>query len=117
MIGYLYSTIGVITAFGYLPQVLALIRAQTKCEEVSLRAWIIWEYTSIVSLLYGLFELNDLKFTLVNTVNTFFVSLIVAIIIYKRHKYRDHIPVMIDETDIPDETDIAQNIDVNYSGS
>ncbi len=97
MIGILYSTVGVVVTFGYLPQVYKLLRSQTPCRDISLIAWLIWDYTSIVSLLYSVFDVEDLKLSIVNSINVFFITTIILVTLYKRRKYSD--VVMINETE------------------
>ncbi len=88
MISFLYSTVGIIVAFGYLPQIARLLRSKTRCDDISIPAWIIWNYTAIISLLYGYFDLSDLKLTIVNLVNVVCISSIILITLFKRKKYR-----------------------------
>ncbi len=87
MISFLYSTVAIIVAIGYLPQTMRLIRSRTNCPDIALWTWFIWNYTAIVSLLYSIIELQDLKLSIVNGVNVFFISLIIIITMYKRRKY------------------------------
>ena len=89
MISFLYSTVAVIVAFGYLPQTIRLIHSHTNCPDIALWTWFIWNYTAIISLLYSVIELQDLKLSIVNGVNVFFISLIITITIYKRRKYKN----------------------------
>ena len=93
MIATLYTTVGIVVAIGYMPQTLKLIRAQSKCSDISILAWLIWNYTAIVSLLYSVYELDDFKLSMVNGVNVFFITLIISITIFKRRKYKAPIPV------------------------
>ena len=97
MIGALYSTVGIVMAVSYLPQVIRLIKAQTPCHEISMASWIIWNYTATVSLLYSIYDLNDTKLTIVNIINVLFINLIIWVTLYKRRKYGDI--VMISEED------------------
>ncbi len=89
MISFLYSTVGFVIAISYIPQVLCLVRAKTHCSDISLTSWWIWNYTSIVSMLYGIYGLQDLKMSLTSAIIVFFVNLIIGITIYKRIKYKD----------------------------
>lgn len=93
MIATLYTTVGIIVAIGYMPQTLKLMRAQSKCGDISIPTWVIWNYTAIVSLLYSVYELDDFKLTMVNGVNVFFITLIIGITVFKRRKYKTLIPV------------------------
>ena len=65
--------------------------------DISLIAWLIWDYTSIVSLLYSVFDVEDLKLSIVNSINVFFITTIILVTLYKRRKYSD--VVMINETE------------------
>ncbi|PCJ02693.1 MAG: hypothetical protein COB14_01660 [Alphaproteobacteria bacterium] len=89
MIDYLYSTVGIIVTISYMPQALKLWRSTSTCDDISLPTWFIWNYTSIVSLLYGIYTLNDFKLSAVNAVNVFFVTFIIGITLYKRRKYKE----------------------------
>ncbi len=87
IIGYLYSTVGFIVVFSYMPQILKLVKAITNCKEISLFSWWIWNYTSVISLLYSIFDLGDLKLSIVNLINVICINAIIAITLYKRRKY------------------------------
>ncbi len=99
MIEMLYSTVGVVIGLAYVPQTIKLFKTPTPCYNISLLMWYLWDYTAIVSLTYSLYgqEVFDAKFFTVNAVNTFFITLIILIIHYKRYKYSDI--VMISEED------------------
>jgi len=88
----LYTATGLIIAIGYIPQTLKLLRTKSTCHDISILTWVIWDYTTIISLLYSMFELNDPKLIAVNAVHTFFITLIIAITLYKRYKYAPHTP-------------------------
>ena len=98
MIGALYSTVGIVMAVSYLPQVIRLIKAQTPCHEISMASWVIWNYTASVSLLYSIYDLNDTKLTIVNIINVLFINLIIGVTLYKRRKYGDLV-VISDQDD------------------
>lgn len=89
MISLLYSSVGIVIAVSYLPQVLRLLRAKSRCIEISLMSWAIWNYTSIISLLYSVYDLGDLKLSIVNVINVIFINLIIGITLYKRRKYAE----------------------------
>lgn len=88
MIDYLYSTVGIVVAIAYMPQALKLWRSTSTCRDISLSAWLIWNYTAIVSLLYSVYTLDDFKLSAVNAVNVFFITVIICITLYKRRKYK-----------------------------
>ena len=89
MIDYLYSTVGIVIAVAYMPQALKLWRSTSTCGDISLPTWLIWNYTAIVSLLYSVYTLDDLKLSAVNAVNVFFITFIIGITLYKRRKYKE----------------------------
>ncbi len=99
MIGMLYSTVGIIVAVGYLPQIYKLLISKAPCRDISLVAWTVWEYTAIVSLLYSLYgqESLDTKFVLVNAINVVCITMIIIITIYKRRKYGDIVTISEDD--------------------
>lgn len=69
IIGLLYSTIVIIAVFGYVPQLYKLWKSETDGMDISIATWLIWLYTWVISLLYGIFELEDLKFCIVAVIN------------------------------------------------
>ena len=75
-------------------------------------AWGIWEYTAIVSLLYSLIELNDIKLSIVNAINVFFITLIIGITLYKRRKYTQvSLPTSDINDTLSDTSDIKKTMD------
>ncbi len=99
MIEMLYSTVGVVIGLAYVPQTLKLLKTQTPCPDISIAMWYLWNYTAIVSLIYSIYgqEVFDVKFFIVNAVNTFFITLIIFIILYKRRKYGDIVTISEDD--------------------
>ncbi|MCB9983402.1 MAG: hypothetical protein H6861_07000 [Rhodospirillales bacterium] len=87
IIGLLYSTVGIVVLFGYMPQIRRLYKSQTDCREISITAWMIWNYTAIVSLLYSVFDLADLKFSVVNGINLVCINIVILLTLYKRRLY------------------------------
>lgn len=87
MISWLYSTVAIITALAYIPQMIRVARSKTTCHDISIPAWLMWSYTSTVSLLYAAIEMHDLKFSIVMTINAICINTIIAITLYKSKKY------------------------------
>ena len=88
IIGFLYSTVGILVLFGYMPQIRRLWKSKTDCREISITSWMIWNYTAIVSLLYSVFDLADVKFSLVNGINVICINIIILLTLYKRSAYK-----------------------------
>ncbi|MGH1457002.1 MAG: hypothetical protein ACRBDI_09495 [Alphaproteobacteria bacterium] len=86
-IGFLYSLVGIIALFGYLPQIITLTKAKTPCLDVNIQTWCIWLTSWVISLIYGIIELHDLKFSAVALINVAGHCGILFTTIYKRKKY------------------------------
>lgn len=69
IIGFLYSLIGVIAIIGYTPQIITLWKSKTQSKDVSIPTWFVWLSTWIISLLYGIIELQDFKFSMIAVIN------------------------------------------------
>lgn len=87
LISTLYSTVGFVIIAGYMPQIFRLVRTTTNCMDISIPAWAIWNYTSVISLLYGIFEMHDPKFIFVCATNVLCINAVIFITLYKRYKY------------------------------
>ncbi|MFP4098510.1 MAG: hypothetical protein ACLFP8_00865 [Alphaproteobacteria bacterium] len=91
MIEFLYSLVGVVVAAGYIPQIIKLVRATLPCHDISVFTWVVWAYTSFVSLLYSLYgqETFDIYFFSANLINIVCVTTVICITMYKRVKYSE----------------------------
>ena len=87
MISFLYSIAIIVIIAAYFPQIWTLLRARTRCSDISLLTWFTWEATSIISLLYVTFEVYDLKLIIVYSACSTCNAAIIAITLYKRKKY------------------------------
>ncbi len=88
IIGFLYSTIVVIAVFGYAPQLYKLWKSDSDGMDISVATWLIWLYTWIVSLFYGIIELEDIKFCIVAVINLVGHVGIIALTMRNRHRYK-----------------------------
>lgn len=102
IIDFLYSTVGIVVAIGYMPQSIRLLRTAGPCDDISILAWAIWGYAAAISLLYSIYILADLKLSMVNGINVFFISFIIAVTFYKRRKYADQVFMHVPEEDVLD---------------
>lgn len=96
MITFLYSTVSVISAISYMPQLWRIFQNESPCHDISLKTWWIWNYMSFVSMLYGVFEIQDFTMSLVTGVNFFFINCTIASVLYKRRKYSDMVLISED---------------------
>ena len=83
----LYSFIPLIGLCGYLPQIRTLFYSKSGAESISLSTWTLWMGTWMISLGYGIFSLQDFLFSSTCVMNIIGHSTIIAMVIYKRHKY------------------------------
>lgn len=87
MISFLYSISIIITITAYLPQIITLLRARSRCEDISLLTWFAWTLATIISLLYAIYEIYDLKLIIASSAYMTLNITIIAITLYKRKKY------------------------------
>jgi len=88
VIDYLYFTIVIIALFGYVPQLYKLWKSQSDGMDISIATWLIWLYTWVVTLLYGIFELNDLKLCIVAIINLVGHMAIIGLTMRNRNRHK-----------------------------
>jgi hypothetical protein len=84
---FMYPIVPLVGITGYLPQIINLFRTTEAPKSISLSTWMIWTITWIVSFGYAIFSLQDLLFATTSGMNLVGHVLIIALAIYKRHKY------------------------------
>ncbi len=87
IIGFLYSLVGVVALIGYTPQIITLWKSKTPSTDVSIPTWLIWLSTWLVSLTYGIVELEDLKFCIIAIINIFGHLMVIGLVFRNRRKY------------------------------
>ena len=88
IIGFLYSLVGVVAIVGYTPQIISLWKSKTASEDISIPTWLIWLSTWLISLAYGILELQDLKFSIIATINIVGHLMIIGLTLKNRHTYK-----------------------------
>lgn len=88
LIDWLYATIVIIAVFGYAPQLYKLWYSRSDSTDISIATWLIWLYTWVVSLLYGIIELQDLKFCIVAVINLFGHFGVIGLTIRNRRRFK-----------------------------
>jgi len=88
IIDFLYSGIAVIAIIGYTPQIIKLWQSDNDSKDVSILTWLIWMGTWVISLLYGIFELEDLKFCIVAVINLFGHSAVIGLTLRNRNRFK-----------------------------
>ncbi len=84
---FIYPLTAMIGMMGFIPQIVSLLRLETVPEGFSLHTWLVWLFTAMVTMLYGLLHLQDTMFSLVAVANFFLNGLVVAIVVYKYSRY------------------------------
>ena len=88
IIDFLYATIVLIAVFGYVPQIYRLCKSESDGKDISIATWLIWLYTWVVTLLYGIFELSDLKLSIVAIINLFGHVAIIGLTMRNRNRFK-----------------------------
>ncbi|NCT40417.1 MAG: hypothetical protein GW778_01990 [Alphaproteobacteria bacterium] len=88
VIDLLYVTIVFIAVFGYVPQIFKLWKSKSDSMDISIATWLIWLYTWVVTLLYGMFELHDLKLCLVAIINLIGHVAIISLTLRNRNRFK-----------------------------
>lgn len=83
----LYPLAAVCHVMAYLPQIRALARNKSDVAVMPILPWIIWLGGNIVTLGYAAFHLKDLMLCLTVGMTSGFISIIIGLILYNRHKY------------------------------
>jgi uncharacterized protein with PQ loop repeat len=83
LLTFMYGMVGIISLVGYLPQILELIRNKT-CTSVSIKSWLIWTYTSLVSTGYAFFAISDTALQFVTSVNAMGCIVVLTLAIYRK---------------------------------
>ena len=84
----LYSSVAVIALAGYLPQIYRLYRAQDSNQNVSIVTWCIWAYCWVISLIYGIVVMQDMKFITLGIINLIGHAVIIALAVKNRRSHR-----------------------------
>lgn len=84
IISHLYAIVFLIGLAGYVPQIFALVKNDTDTKSISLLTWWVWLSSWIISLLYGVLCLSDIKFCIVASINIAGHITVMALIYYKR---------------------------------
>lgn len=88
IIDVLYSGIAIIAIFGYTPQIVKLWQSKTNSKDISILTWLIWMSAWVISLLYGIFELADLKFCIVAIINLLGHVGVIGLTLRNRHRFK-----------------------------
>lgn len=84
---FLYPLVGILSILAYVPQIKSLLKTRTSPDDISLSSWLMWIFSCLLSLGYGIFHLKDVLFCLTTALGLFFMVLIVSTVLYKRYRY------------------------------
>ena len=85
----LYPLVTVISIFGYLPQIKALLFTNSNCADISLSSWYLWIVSSAISLGYGYFHLKDFMFVLTTGAGLVLMLAVVGLVLYRRWEFKN----------------------------
>lgn len=85
IVAQLYAIVGIISLFGYWPQIKLLLVSKRAPTEISIKTWTLWTLENVVALSYGIFCLNDLIFCLLTGLDLFLTSTIIALVMHNRY--------------------------------
>ena len=89
----LYGSVAVVSVVAYVPQIYNLIISTGRSEAVSISSWLLWLFTSGISLLYGLAIIKVLPFIVVSAINFTGVAMILLLTIYNRYfRFNETLP-------------------------
>jgi hypothetical protein len=83
----LYGLVPLIIFMGYVSRFVSLWRLKASSESFSFSTWFVWLASSIISLGYGVTNIEDFLFTLSCLVNTGCILGVMALAYYKRVRF------------------------------
>lgn len=83
ILSFAYSLVPIISVIGYGPQIMSVLKHEGKLENFPFSTWSIWMLTSVVSLAYGVFKLNDVLFIITALSCVIPNMLVIAAAVYK----------------------------------
>ena len=81
----LYPLVAIVSLLGYLPQIMALVRAKTSDDKISLQSWCTWVFTYCISMGYGIFHLKDPLFIANTVFGLSAILTVIGLVVYNRH--------------------------------
>ena len=83
-IAWIYPASSTILAAFYIPQILVVVKAKSRLEDVSLLSWGMWALCLMVSFLYSGFVAHDAKIAFFNLLSAVLSLIVFSITAYKR---------------------------------
>ncbi|MBU6234498.1 MAG: hypothetical protein KGQ41_01525 [Alphaproteobacteria bacterium] len=84
--------VAIVSLAGYLPQIVALIKAKSPHDNISLQSWYTWVFTYCISLGYGLFHLHDTLFIVNTAFGLTAILAVIGLVSYNRYYRFKHLP-------------------------
>lgn len=85
---WLYSISGIILVLFYLPQMIAVTKANSSLVDISLMSWAVWSVCTLSSALYGIYVLDDLKLTLISMASGTCCLYVTLVTFSKRRRFK-----------------------------
>ena len=85
---FLYPIVPLVAFFGYIPQIIILVKADRAPKSISISTWTLWTITWLISFGYAIFSLNDPMFAFTCGMNVMAHMTIIILKVYKDIKYK-----------------------------
>lgn len=82
---YSYPLVGFISLCAFIPQIKALLNAETSPVNVSIKSWLLWTLSSLIGFGYGVYVLEDLMFCLITGVTLALDFFVLFLVLYRRY--------------------------------
>lgn len=80
-----YALLPLINSAAFLPQTVKLYKSSPEeSRSISLESWMMWLAASVITLLYGIINLQDFLFCLVASVSVFWNLTLITLVMWKR---------------------------------
>ena len=82
----LYSGLGNLLAFLYLPQICTIWRSRSGAHDISLSAWFLWTVFAFITVCYALLVARDARFGAVSASNLVGCALVTGVTAWRRYR-------------------------------
>ncbi|HRV95962.1 MAG: hypothetical protein H6860_01450 [Rhodospirillales bacterium] len=87
IINYIYPIVGLVSMYGYIPQIKDLMKKDADLTSMSVPMWFLWSVTGVISVLYTMIKVDDLMMNVTLGVETLLIIVVTGIIIHRRKSY------------------------------
>lgn len=76
---FIYSLVPMIGVSAYVPQIITLWKSKKKLENFQFATWSLWLFAASISVMYGVFKLQDLMFTITSLANAIPLAIVIVL--------------------------------------